>query len=65
MYSITSAIGNNGKPGAPTYWTGSHDFTVHTFQLLYAVVVFGLVSIAAWIFILRKSRQARSRLFYF
>ncbi len=42
-----------------THWRGSHDFTVHVFELFAAVFVFGLVALAGGIFQLRRGRPNR------
>ena len=56
---IHHLIVRNGAPGSTSHWNGSAEFTRVVFELFGTVFVFGLVSIAAGLYILRTRRISR------
>ena len=56
---IHQAILRDGEPGSRSHWNGSAEFTRTVFELFGAVFVFGLVGIAAGVYILRTRRISR------
>ena len=58
-YVIHGAILRNGEPGSRSHWNGSAEFTRTVFELFGTVFVFGLVSFAAGVYILRTRRVSR------
>ena len=54
---LASTIAHNGQPGG-THWSGSHEMTVSTFELLATVFIFGAVAVAGGIFQLRRGRPS-------
>ena len=57
---IHGLILRNGAPGSPSHWTGSAEFTRTVFELFGTVFAFGLVTIAAGLYILRTRRISRA-----
>ena len=57
---IRAAIAQSGVPGARSHWHGGSEFTRTVFELFGTVFVFGLVSIAAGVYILRTRRINRA-----
>jgi len=57
MATILALTIHNDQPQG-SHWTGSHEFTVHVFELFAAVFVFGLVALAGGIFQLRRGRAS-------
>ncbi len=58
-YVIHQLILRNGEPGSRSHWSGSAEFTRTIFELFGTVFVFGLVSLAAGVYILRTRRISR------
>lgn len=56
---IQQLILRNGEPGSTSHWRGSAEFTRTVFELFGTVFVFGLVAIAAGVYILRTGRISR------
>lgn len=54
---LASVIAQGDQTGA-SHWTGSHDFTVHVFELFAAVFVFGVVALGGGIFQVRRGRAS-------
>ena len=59
-YVIHAAILQNDTPGARSHWNGSPEFTRTVFELFGTVFLFGLVSIAGGVYILRVRRIHRA-----
>lgn len=57
---LHQAILHNGEPGARSHWTGGAEFTRTVYGLFGSVFVFGLVAIAAGVYILRTRRISRA-----
>ena len=58
-YFIHGLILRNGEPGSRSHWNGSAEFTRTVFELFGTVFVFGLVAVAAGVYILRTRRISR------
>ena len=58
-YVIHQLILRNGEPGSTSHWHGSVEFTRVVFELFGTVFVFGLVAVAAGVYILRTRRISR------
>ena len=56
VHWLQEALLRNGDPGARSHWNGSAEFTRRVFGLFWSVFVFGLVSIASGVYILRTRR---------
>ena len=54
---LALTIAHNDQPGG-THWTGSHEMTIKTFELLATVFIFGVVAVVGGSFQLRRGRPS-------
>ena len=54
---LALTIAHKDQPGG-THWTGIHEMTVRTFELLTTVFIFGAVAVAGGSFQLRRGRPS-------
>lgn len=59
VHWLHQALLHNDDPGAHGRWTGGAEFTRNVFGLFWSVFVFGLVSMASGVYILRTRRLSR------
>ena len=59
VYLLHGLILRNGEPGSRSHWSGGAAFTRTVFELFGTVGAFGLVGIAAGVYILRTRRISR------